>query len=328
VLHLIFFGSFHLWWGGGAWGPRFLVPLVPFALLLALPVIEAVMERNSSVLARVGVAAVIAFGVMLNLPGVLVNFDTYVNSGVDEERRNWEPSASPLVGHLDLMGQRLRPRDGLLTMLKPPGTLILSHGFSYSEGDRRRGELLPRWTRGNGGVRIVPPSSSGPLSLTVRLADHRPPELGPAEVGLFVDGRPVEAEAQPVPDSPISTDYSVQLPAEPALVEIRSLTWNPSQAGVSSRNEDVGVRVESITLGKTGNRVGYTMVEDLPPPGYYATPRWYYDPEARHPADLWFVYLARAGFGNRAALLLAAPIVLVGVALIIASVLPGRRVKG
>jgi hypothetical protein len=311
---IIFFGMFHLWWGGGSWGPRFLVPLVPFALLPALPVLQRAMQKPSFVARRLAIAVIIALGFALNLLGVLVNFDTYVNSGVDEQRRIWEPGSSPLGGHFDLAGKNLRLGDGLLTLLKPSRTIILKRGFSYSEGDRARGELLPRWTTGNGGLELRPDLSSGPVTVTLRLIDHRPPEMPRADVTLLLNDLPAAVATVPVEGSPISTDYSFSVAASPAVVEVRSPTWNPAQSGTNNRNEDLGLKLESISVIEGGVQRGYLLLEDLPPPVYYATPRWYYDLDARHPADLWFVYMARTGMGNRAMLALGAPIVLLAVA--------------
>ena len=55
----------------------------------------------------------------------------------------------------------------------------------------------------------------------------------------------------------------------------------------------------------------YEMVVDMPVPTYYPQPRWYYNTDTAHPADLWFVYMAEAGFGRRTMLAIATPIVVV-----------------
>jgi hypothetical protein len=337
-----FFGLFHLWWGGGAWGPRFLVPLLPFALLPALPLIAAVDERRRTKDGRrqpvwgrmrqvssraLAIASIVGLGFAVNLPGLLLNFDTYINSGVDEERMLWEPALSPPVGHVELLSRSLRPDDGLLTLLKPPGTVFLKYGFSYSEGDRQQRELLPRWTTGNGGMEVRMDASGGPISVTLRVADHRPPEMSRAGVSIMIGGSPVSAQAVPAADSPISTEYTFSLAASPALVEIRSLTWNPALSGAANRNEDIGVRLERIALARGAEPVQFRLVEDLPPPAYYALPRWYYDPDANHPADLWFVYLARTGMGGRAMLATAFPLLLISLGSITWGVGRLRRVE-
>jgi len=339
VTMVSFFGMFHLWWGGGSWGPRFLIPLLPFALLPALPVIHRAVRPESRrqgaesstdspespgiqplpnlfrpssfVLRRLALSTIIALGFFVNLAGVLVNFDTYVNAGEDDDTRNWSPAASPIGGHFGLLGQRLKVREGLLSLLKPVGTLFFKSGFSYSEGSKERQELLPRWTTGNGAIEFHPDLSRGEVAATLRLNDNRPPEMERAAVTILANDQPVQMQAAPVPDAPVSTDYTFPLTAAASRVEIRSDTWNPATSGVGARNEDIGVRLESISVTEGGAARRYEMVETLPVPAYYPQPRWYYNPDTQHPADLWFVYMAEAGIGRKTMLAIAAPIVLV-----------------
>jgi hypothetical protein len=41
LVYLLLYSAWWMWWGGFAWGPRFLVPIVPFALVLTIPLWEA-----------------------------------------------------------------------------------------------------------------------------------------------------------------------------------------------------------------------------------------------------------------------------------------------
>jgi hypothetical protein len=198
-------------------------------------------------------------------------------------------------------------------MVPQPGTIFLKSGFSYSEGDKARNELLPRWTTGSGLLEIWPDTSNGPVSVTLRLADHRPSELSRAAVSLLVDGQPVPVETRPVADSPISTDHTIALDKGPTRLAIASDTWNPLKQQGLERDEELGVRLVSIAITQGGQPRSYNMVETLPAPPYYPSPRWYYDYDARFPADLWPVYLLNMGMGRRAMLGLAVPIVLAGV---------------
>jgi hypothetical protein len=321
-----FFGMFHFWWGGGSWGPRFLVPLLPFALLPALPAIQRAIPALPAKVVRVEpegqlstsefkivrailISTVVALGFFVNLGGVLVNFDTYINAGENDDSRNWFPTSSPIAGHFNLLGQRLKVREGLLTLLKPSGTLFFKSSFSYSEGSKERQELLPRWTTGNGAIEFHPDLSKGPAMVTLRLSDHRPPEMPRAAVTLLENDKPTTVQTAPVADSPVSTDYTFPISISPAHVEIRSDTWNPTASG-GERNEDIGIRLDSISVIEGGTPRRYDMVETLPAPAYYPQPRWYYDFDTKHPADLWFVYMVEAGMGRKTMLAIAAPIVL------------------
>jgi hypothetical protein len=301
-----FFGLYVFWPGDGSWGPRYLIPLLPFALLPALQAVEAAWGAASR-WGRVAVWAVLGLGFVVNLLGVLVNFDTYINVEGDEAVRYWHPEASPIVGHARLLGQRAG--EWSLRLLPQQRTLLLESGFSYSEGDKVQGEPLPRWTTGDGVIKVRP---DAPVSVTLRLADHRPPELPRAVVAIIVDGHNLEIKGKPVEGQPISSDYSVPVSQHPTQIEIRSDTWNPSKFDKQGRNEDIGVRLDDLTVtGQNGPRK-YKVVEAIPAPPYYPQPRWYYDPGTHHPADLWVTYLAEIGMGGKAMLGLALPVVLVG----------------
>jgi hypothetical protein len=46
-LYLVLFSTWYYWWGGTNWGPRFLVPMLPFLVLAVAPAVELVLERRS-----------------------------------------------------------------------------------------------------------------------------------------------------------------------------------------------------------------------------------------------------------------------------------------
>lgn len=313
-----FFALYSFWHGDGSWGPRYLIPLLPFVLLPALPLLERVTRDSRPGLrpASLAVASILALGMLVNLLGVLVNFDTYINAGLgyDDEARHFEPVASPIVGHFNLLGQRLRFES--IEFGKSDEKLVFESGFSYSEGDKTTHQLLPRWTTGRGTVQIWPDLSQGPVSATLRLSDHRPPSLPRTTLTLLVNDTPVTPHAQPVPDMPVTTDYTFPLSSQPATVVIQSDTWNPSHVGENERNEDIGLRLESIAITEGGRPRTYSMSESLPAPSYYPQPRWYYDPGTAHLADLWFVYMAETGMGRKAMIALGLPIVLIALACI------------
>jgi hypothetical protein len=338
LIMLVVFGKFTVWSGDGAWGPRFLVPLLPFALLPALPVLQRVLRGSAwrkdgsrdqgsavaphrsrvmrdSPLARVALAAVFTAGAFINLLGVLVNFDTYLNVGYSGNERHFQPYASPVVGHLGLLNTQLR--GALLRLFPRSGTAYIKEGFSYSEGDKSRGNLLPRWTYGQGELEIR--EERVPLSVTLRLADHRPPELPRATVSILVDGTPVQIERRPVEGRPASSDYIFTLPDSPSTVVIKSDTWNPADLAGGGRDENLGVSLEQVRGGDPTLAPGtqYTIVEATSAPDYYPAPLWYYDLRTGFAADLWPVYLAEARMGQKGLLLLALPLVLLSAACLI-----------
>jgi len=332
---LALFSLYSFWPGDGSWGPRYLTPALPFLLLPILPVVQWVMEdkgrrtkdeepalrgakgRTKSDFAfyvlRFTFCAVIALGFLFNLLGVMVNFDTYINVVNDDKTRYYTVDASPPAGHLNLLQQRAN--EWYLDTFPRSGTTLFRSGFSYSEGDKSRNELLPRWTTGSG-VLSVRPDATGPVSMTLRLADHRPPNLPRAMLSILVNGSPAAVQAAPVKDQPVSTDYSFTLHPGTSGVTIQTDTWNPSKYQSGGRNENLGLMLQSITLSQDGRTLPNNLSEALPPPAYYPQPRWYYDPGTHYLADLWPVYLLASGMGGKAALAIALAVLAVSMGLI------------
>ncbi len=80
VMHLVAFGMWWEWWGGYSWGPRYLLPIVPCLILVALPVFQTACASARSIgvtLARAGVGALLAAGIVVQVAGVVVDFNLY-----------------------------------------------------------------------------------------------------------------------------------------------------------------------------------------------------------------------------------------------------------
>lgn len=75
---LVLYGSFRYWAGLAAYGPRYLVPLVPFLLLPAIDAFPLRASRTpASRWAVLAVASVVAAGLIEQLLGVMVGFGAY-----------------------------------------------------------------------------------------------------------------------------------------------------------------------------------------------------------------------------------------------------------
>ncbi len=315
------FALYAFWHGDGSWGPRYLIPFVPFAVLPAVALFDRL--GSTAPLKSLAVAVVLSLGFFVNLLGALVNFDTYINLGYDDQTRHFVPEASPIIGHYNLLGQRLRLDQ--IGFNRPTGRIVLQDGFSYSEGDKTRGEMLPRWTTGRAKLQIWPDVSKGRMIVTLRLADHRPPELSRANISILVNGNPVTLQAQPVTDARPSVDYTFEAGTEPATIEVQSDTWNPAKVGAAERDEELGLRLNQIFVNDGRHPHWYTISEALPAPPYYPQPRWYYDPGTPHPADLWQVYMVETGMGRKAMLALGGPLVLLALVCVFLGVRGLRR---
>jgi hypothetical protein len=66
------FAGWRMWWGGNAWGPRFLVPALPL-LALVLPLGWSGLGRA----ARVAAAGLVAASALVQVPGVLFDFNVF-----------------------------------------------------------------------------------------------------------------------------------------------------------------------------------------------------------------------------------------------------------
>ena len=99
VANLLFYAPWYLWWGGHAWGPRFLVTILPLA---TLPLAEALEAAGRRRWVAVGVAALAALSAAVQILGVAVNFNLYLEEiyaklGLYHPATLFDPAYSPLL---------------------------------------------------------------------------------------------------------------------------------------------------------------------------------------------------------------------------------------
>jgi 4-amino-4-deoxy-L-arabinose transferase-like glycosyltransferase len=98
---LLLYSRYYAWYGGGVWGTRFLVPLLPLLILPAAEIVERAWEGRRWAVVAVAVAA--AGGLCVTLLGVLVPFERYVQEYSASQARLdaalWETMDSPIVVH-------------------------------------------------------------------------------------------------------------------------------------------------------------------------------------------------------------------------------------
>ncbi|MGD9315527.1 MAG: hypothetical protein PVG56_01735 [Anaerolineae bacterium] len=97
--NLAFYASWFLWWAGHAWGPRFLVTILPFAVLPLAPALEAATRRRALAIA---LGALAAASVAVQLVGVAVDFNLYLEEvfaelGLYHPATLFDPAYSPLL---------------------------------------------------------------------------------------------------------------------------------------------------------------------------------------------------------------------------------------
>jgi len=98
--HLLFFGAYGIWHGGSSWGPRFLLPVVPF-MLLPIGFLLDPPGPVSKVAKTLGVS-----GFLVQLPVVVTNYHLFIRFLTDTkpgfylqpESQLFSPYLSPIIG--------------------------------------------------------------------------------------------------------------------------------------------------------------------------------------------------------------------------------------
>jgi hypothetical protein len=76
LIHLLLYGKWFMWHGGFAWGPRFMVPTLPFWVLLMAPVLDRLRTRPNW---RFGFYSLWAISIVGQIPGLAVDFELWQN---------------------------------------------------------------------------------------------------------------------------------------------------------------------------------------------------------------------------------------------------------
>jgi hypothetical protein len=110
VIYILIYSMWHDWQGGGVWGPRFLVPILPLLLLPVAGLIQGLVDwwqgkhRAGYFLALLSLLTIgLSFGVQLL--GVVINYQVYAAVYKDEvifRQMVFNPPDSPLIKHLEL----------------------------------------------------------------------------------------------------------------------------------------------------------------------------------------------------------------------------------
>jgi hypothetical protein len=319
AVHVLFYARLLYWHGDGAWGPRYMVFVLPF---LYLPTVAALAWRpaRGRALYRAAIATLVALGLLVQTLPLLLNFNTYIAMN-SSQSRYWRWAESPLVRHLAIWAERMRAyRDSLNP---PPGQAFLVGGFSYSEGDRSQGELLPRWTAGEAQIRLRP-QGEAPVEGFMRLGDHRPWPLERAQFQLLLDGQPLEGvERSDATGQGIVWElrFRITQPSAPLLLTIQSDSWNPTVATSDNpRNENLGLFLEQLELSQSGQPFALREWQPVPniPRNARSQRLWFYDLPNQHLSDVWLWYLLHSGLPARDQWMLIG-LVLVPATLLVAS---------
>ena len=79
LVYVVLYSKKQVWYGGNGWGPRYLVPILPYLLVMGAPLFTWVMERARSVLPRLALAALVLASVGVQFMGVSKDFGGYLD---------------------------------------------------------------------------------------------------------------------------------------------------------------------------------------------------------------------------------------------------------
>jgi hypothetical protein len=279
-----------------------LLPIVPLLAVLATPVFERA-AAGGGIGIRLIVSAILVFGTINALAGVIVNPAIYLNMEIPRRRIYFEATHSPLLAHWRILAERWQARYGV-------GQCVIGDGFYFPE---RRDTLLPRMTGAYGTLSC---RSDRPTLLTIRINDDRPTDAPPGNPTLDIAGRRVALRG-----GQGSLFYVLAPPGAPLV--LRAQPFAQVVAG-TERQRMVGLHVTGIrAVDDRGIRLPLSDAAIEPPP---ASPRyrwgWYFVSTVRHTTDLWPGYLLRSEIGFIRALAVAGLLVSTALA---AGVAGGRR---
>ncbi len=288
VEHVAFYARVPQWDGGTCWGPRYLDFIVP---LLVLPLAAGLAwliapERTRGVRLVLGgfAGVVIALALVVQLLGVLINFDTGYNL-ITTGRRYWTVANSPPLVHARILNERV----GAWSAVRFPrqDRIIPERGIPVTT---ETAPIWPRYLPQEAALRVHA-NGTAPLSGALLYDDARERQEPPARFVVLVNGRAV-ATTGPTPAPEIGP-------------HAYRLTFAVRDAGASARDFTLTIRNEQFaTLGPSWTHAVTVVAggQELPTvrrplllpfpdddPERWA---WFFTERNQHLVDLWPWYIA------------------------------------
>ncbi|MGI8855980.1 MAG: hypothetical protein ACR2JW_09530 [Thermomicrobiales bacterium] len=224
-------------WGGGFAGP---LPALPLLDRLLMPGWGAVRTA-----ARTGAVAVLLAGMFVQSLAIAVSFDIPILTSTSDHARAFTLAQSPIV----LAARTARSRLTTWWSEEHPAanSFMLARGLYPSEGDTT--SLFPRWTDGQALVALHPRGGAA-VHIKLTYFDHRPAPMRATATPVTLSlGAETLAPVDRLAIAPANERFILAYDLSPALLHtagarltIRTPTWNPATAGVSDRNEPLGIR--------------------------------------------------------------------------------------
>lgn len=303
AINVLFYARLQYWHGDGSWGPRYLLIVLPWLLLPALPVLDRLLTPGwgyAKTASRVGAVTILFIGINVQFLAIAVSFDVPILISTSEQARFFTPSQSPIA----LAARTTRSRFAVWWREQHPATntFLLDRGFAPTEGEHDA--PFPRWTYGQAIVALSPKDGAA-LHIKLTYFDHRPPAMRATATPVVLTlGAETLAPVDRLPIAAANEGFilaydipSAMLHSAGTRLAIGTPTWNPARTGVSGRNEDLGIFVNNLELWADGAPMTAKEAVLLPP--IPATPRnvWFWSnyPGFPHLLDWWPVMLHDAG---------------------------------
>jgi hypothetical protein len=312
---ILVLAAYGRWFGESAWGPRYLVPLLPFLLLPLATWLRASPKPTAGRLRLVSVTA--GLGLAVQFFAVTTNYDTYIlqtggPDGPGAERRWFDPSASPLLA----APAQFRAR--LVAYMSPlqPGQFAFVEGFFVPDSEAP----LPRWTTAHAVVDFVPQETGGGrVQMSFVQPDGGAYRAAPA-LDIMLDGVPMTiGPAQIIQNPPGNFTIELALPVlEPGRhrLVLDSPTFEPAEVDGGTDFRRLGIQLTNLTFNIDSgllSNVDYPVVPPLPVSDQESWSRaafgWFYDSRIPHLVDMWPWYVAFSGLPRWPLALLLVPAV-------------------
>ena len=287
VEHIAFYARVPQWDAGTSWGPRYLDFIVPLLVLPVAAGLDWFRAQGRAVRVAIGgfAGVIIALAVVVQLLGVLVNFDTGYNA-ITTGRRYWTPANSPPLVHARFLGERVSAWWGVHF---PGGdALIPQRGIPVAN------ETTPVWPRFLPQEATLRAHAAGDGVLVGALIydDARAVPQPPARLTILIDGRPVPVVG-PTP-APEIGPHAFRL-----TFPVRGVGEGGGVLAVTIRNDGFATLGPSYTHAVTVTREGGAPFPTLRRPLLLPFPdddperwAWFFTERNQHLVDLWPWYIA------------------------------------
>lgn len=285
---LFFHARYENWSSGGTWGNRYIYPVLPFLILPA----GVLFENARGWLAKSALALVVAFGVLVQLTAVPLNFDTYINTNLSRSSRFYEIENSPIVAQARMVPERFALWWNQWTL--PQTGVVL--GAGWLGADAPAGEYFPRYLSKEAQLGIVADPQQ-PVRVRVQAIDYRPADKPARELEFAVNGQ-VLAHGKMQSGTGGEAVYAFEIAAPHArALELDIRTPDTEPKGTSPMGDELGLQVTDMIVTQDDSRLEFYPDLSVPPIPL-AIPKaawsWFYNPALAH-WDFWWWYLYYSG---------------------------------